>query len=262
MCSATGADSAANRRLLLEDVMDNLTVRRRLHFNDYVYICDDIYPTSIIFTVVAPTDTSHTAVVAGEDVHSQNAVFADIALNYMYRFGMLAGNAHGARVVTQMTLGLHPAINTEGLLREEDAEGDHEILGYGGLDYATVLDIDEDGDVAQSLQSSWRYPQFVVLPAVGQITGLPAHIPEQNPLVAYDIMSGKVAKHFYDSVGAIIENNNSAVQTYHNESRDSNYYMFELRQGLRNDMYQRQDYDFVVTMPARAILKCLEMEDK
>lgn len=263
MTNGAGADSNVVRDRVCRDVVEDNVIRRYLGVNDYVYISDDFYPETITYTVVVPTNTTHAYAVIGDAAVGMNNIrFFDVAINFMYRTGMIAGNADGARMVTQMMFGINQEVDTLDLVRAADAENNHETQGYGGVNYHTTTGVAAGEPAAESFVSSWRYPQYIVAPAYGVFTGIPAHIEEANALAAYDIISKVNAKRVADVFGTIIDNYNSAVQTYHNDKSGKANIIFALRQGLNNNIYGAQAYDFIVTMPARSIINAIEMEDK
>lgn len=263
--------SAAMRNKVLSHSITPTLISSRVRFNEYCYIADDFYVSKIIYTLTVPTNTKHASHGAGieTELSVNNIKQFDIAINALHRVGVDAGNPQGFRLLLQTAFGINSTINTRALVRETDtvdtgvgSEG--EGIDFGGKtnNNSTYVALTDASEIeAASFMSSFRYPQTVVVPAVGRLTGIPKHIVEASQLQDSNYWSIRTAHIFFEKLGATVENNRSDSQVQHLGYNAEKYTIFPLRQGL-NDEYNAGEFDLAVVLPARTIIKTLEMEDK
>lgn len=269
------ASSVAVANYVLQDFADiNHTghkVYTKLHLNDYCLIGTDFYPSEIIYTVNVPTGTSHayfgTGNVIAEQHGFRNIVLFDVLANAIHRAGADNGNSAGTRLLLQMISGIVSNVNTRQIIRANEDNirtvtvgvgVNNGIAAFGGADYADLTNANAAEE--ESFNSSYMYPQTMIIPAYGELTGLPLMLNRNSQVADSEYLSLGKAKAFYNKLGSIVPNNNTASQVYRGEGKTKSM-LFEVRQG-QNTVYGVDDYDLVVTVQVRKIISLLDMEAK
>lgn len=240
-----------------------------LNFNKYCYINDDFYPTFIKFTNVIPCNTglfryvTETTKASTLDSMS-NGKFFEILGNFFHNIGVDNGNMQGFRVLLQSAFGIRPMINTRSLISDNI---DETLLanGYNDENYMSLTDSEGIGDESNInyFKSSFRYPQFAIVPTSQVISGLCdlPPIEDEDFELSYDTsVSMSLSQKFFSKFGSILPNYQTSNQTYTRDKGEA--FLYALNQRIQNANLTNADNDLVIDVTIRNILNAIGMEDK